>query len=182
MTNSEIKEVLAKSCEEWRDWLQRNNLKENKVYLIRYKKHTGQPTFNNHEAMRVAICFGWIDTTIKRIDDEKYCQCFVKRTKRSRWSNNTLRYARELIKEGKMSSAGFKAYKEGLKKPTIDHNLPKNPNTPTDLKKALGDDLDKFKNFSPSFRRYYIYWIEKAKKIETRKRRIKETVQIVKNK
>ncbi len=169
--------VYLKTGMEWRDWLSKNHDKEKKVYLIKYKKHTGKPTLTNREAMGEAICFGWIDTTINRIDDEKYSQCFVKRTEKSRWSNNTLSYAKRLIKEGKMTPAGLKMYKLGLKKPVIDHNLPKNPIPPSDLMIELEKNktaLNNFNNFAPSYKRFYIYWIEHAKRQETRNKRIKE--------
>ena len=175
----EKKFVYAKNRKEWREWFKKNHRKESKVYLILYKKHTKKPTLNKREAMDGAICFGWIDTTIKRVDDERYTQCFVKRNKNSRWSNNTLSYAKRLIKEKRMTQAGLKMYKEGLKKQTIDHNLPKNPKTPDDLKKELEKNKESkknFNNFAPSYKRFYIYWIERAKRKETRNKRIKEVV------
>ena len=169
----------AKNKKEWRDWLRKNHKKENKIYLIRYKKHTKKPTLNTQEAMDEAICFGWIDTTINRLDEERYVQCFVKRKKNAGWSNNTLSYAKRLIKERKMAKEGLKAYELGLKKPTIDHNLPKNPKTPEDLIKALEKNKkakENFNNFAPSYKRVYIYSIEKAKRPETRKKRIDDVV------
>jgi len=173
------KRYHAKSQKEWRDWLRKNHKRESKVYLVKYKKHTGKPTVTTKDALYEAICFGWIDTTVKRLDDEKYQQCFVKRNKNSRWSINTLRYAREMIKAKKMTKEGMKWYKEGLKKKTIDHGLPKNPTTPSDLKKALGKNLSKFEKLAPSTRRYSIYFIEKAKRQETRKKRINEVLRLI---
>lgn len=176
---TERKEFHASSRQEWRKWLEKNHLKENKVYLVRYKKHTGKPTLTPKEAMEEAICFGWIDTTVNRIDDERYAQCFVRRNENSRWSNNTIRYAKRLVKEGKMSPEGIRRYKEGLKKPTIDHGLPKNPKTPDMLAKALAKDIEAKKNFeklAPSYRRHYIYYIEKAVREETKKKRVEDVV------
>ena len=169
----------AKNKKEWRDWLRKNHKKENKIYLIRYKKHTKKPTLNTQEAMDEAICFGWIDTTINRLDEERYVQCFVKRKKNAGWSKNTLSYAKRLIKERKMTKAGLEAYKLGLQKLPIDHNRLKNPETPEDLIKALEKNKkarENFNNFAPSYRRVYIYSIEAAKREETRKKRIKEIV------
>ncbi|PIN75025.1 hypothetical protein COV18_04675 [Candidatus Woesearchaeota archaeon CG10_big_fil_rev_8_21_14_0_10_37_12] len=173
------KSIHPKSRKAWRSWLEKNHLKEKKVYLIKYKKHTGKPTIANKEAMEEAICFGWIDTTVKRLDDYTYQQCFMRRTDNSRWSNNTLKYAKEMIEQRKMSAEGLKRYNEGLQKPVIDHSLPKNPDVPEDLKKALEkskEAKENFNNFAPSTRKVYIYWIEKAKRPETRKKRIEETV------
>src|SRR3989344_7228006 len=118
---TKIKKFYAKTREDWRSLLQRNHEKGSKVGLIRYKKHTGKPSPTHQEAMHEAICFGWIDTTVNRIDDEKYMIKFSKRNKNGKWSDNTLRYAKQLIKEGKMSPQGLAAYKLGLSKPTHDH-------------------------------------------------------------
>ena len=114
--DTKIKKIHANSRQEWRKWLEKNHLKEDSVYLIRYKKHTGKPTLTPKEAMEEAICFGWIDTTVNRIDEERYAQRFVRRNKNSRWSNNTIKYAKRLMKERKMSPFGIKMFKEGLKK------------------------------------------------------------------
>lgn len=171
------KKFLAKNRQEWRSWLEKNHEKEKKVFLIKYKKHTGKPSLNNREAMEEAICFGWIDTIVKRLDDERDQQCFVRRTDKSRWSSNTLSYAEDMVKQKKMAPAGMKRYLEGKNKPVIDHGLPKNPNIPEDLKKELEKSKKAKNNFdrmAPSARRVYIYWIEKAKRKETRKKRVKE--------
>ncbi len=184
MNNNPIqrKEFHAKTREEWRSWLEKNHLKEDKVYLVRYKKHTGKPTFTPKEAMEEAICFGWIDTTVNRVDDERYAQCFVRRGRNARWSNNTISYAKRLLKEGKMSPEGILKYKEGLKKPTIDHGLPRNPEIPEILAKALAKDKkarENFEKMAPSYRRHYIWSIERAVMEETKKKRVEEVVRRV---
>ncbi len=173
------KKIHPKSPAEWRKWLEKNHDKETKVYLVKYKRHTNKPTISHQESMDEAICFGWIDTTIKSLSVDKYMRCFVRRNKNSRWSNATLSYAKRLIKEGKMAPAGLKMYKEGLLKPVIDHGLPKNPNTPADLKKALekSGSLAFFNSLAPSYKRIYIYSVERVKRAETRTRRIKQVVE-----
>ena len=175
-----MKTFYAKNTKEWREWLRKNHKKESSIYLIKYRKHTNKPSLTSKEAMVEAICFGWIDTTVNRLDEERYVQCFVRRKKNAGWSKNTLSYAKRLIKERKMTKAGLEAYERGLKKGPFDHNLPKNPETPEDLKKALeGNKKAKefFSNLAPSYRRVYIYHIEKAKRPETRKKRILEVVE-----
>ena len=170
------KSTYATSREIWREWLRKNHSTEKRVFLIHYKRHTGKPFVSHRESIEEAICFGWIDTTIKRIDEDKFGRFFCKRTEKSRWSSATLGYARKLIKEGKMEAAGLKAYNEGLKKPVIDHGLPKNPDIPSYLKEALEKDKkakENFNSFAPSYKRTYIYWVERAKLSETRQKRIK---------
>ena len=177
---SETPTFLAETRASWRSWLIKHHQKEKKVYLVKYKKHTGKPSLTNREAMEEAICFGWIDTIVKRLDDHTYQQCFVKRNEKSRWSNNTQRYAREMIAQGKMTPPGMHAYQEGLKKPVIDFDLPKNPPIPADLRLALGEHSSAEKNFlafPPSVRTMFVRWILRAIRPETRKNRIKVVVE-----
>jgi uncharacterized protein YdeI (YjbR/CyaY-like superfamily) len=172
---TDIIEFYAKSRKEWREWLRKNHNKEKKVFLIKYKKHTGKPSLSHKESMEEAICFGWIDTIVKKVDKEKYKRCFVKRNENSRWSNNTRRYAEELIEKKLMTKAGLKIYKHGLKKPTFDHDRPKNPEPPEDLLQQLNKNKiakEFFATLAPSYRRVYIYQIITAKRPETRKKRI----------
>lgn len=177
--------IHPKSPAEWRKWLEENHDKETKVCLIKYKRHTKLPTISHQESMDEAICFGWIDTTIKRLDEDRYMRCFARRNKNSRWSNATLSYAKRLTKAGKMSPFGLKMYKEGLAKPTLDHNRSKNPDAPEDLLKALKKSkpaLDFFNSLAPSYKRFYVYRVDSAKLKETRKRRIQKIVEYCKNK
>ncbi|HME87135.1 MAG TPA: YdeI/OmpD-associated family protein, partial [Candidatus Nanoarchaeia archaeon] len=137
------------------------------------------------EAMDEAICFGWIDTTVRRLDEERYVQNFAKRNKTSKWSDNTRSYARRLIKEGLMTPAGLHAYKDGLTRPTHHEGIPNNPNTPEDLKAALSKNKTVyayFKTMAPSTRKTYLRWMLHAKLPETRKKRIMLIVNACKEK
>ena len=168
----------ARNRSEWRAWLQKNHDNESKIALLKYKKHTGKPSLSHKESMEEAICFGWIDTTIKRIDDDTYIRRFARRTDKSKWSDNTLRYAKELIANGRMTPAGLIRYKEGLSRPTHDYGIPKDPDVPLDLKKALKSQgvWEKFESVAPSVRRMHLRWILRAKQSETRKKRIAAVV------
>ena len=179
----EIKQVDIKDRQDFRNWLQKNHDKETKIQIIIHKKHTGKPTISHHDQIEEAICFGWIDTTLKRLDKDRYSRTFVKRTKNSRWSNNTIKYAKDLIKRGLMMPAGLKMYKEGLKKPTHDADIPLNPETPEDLLNQLEKNKlkEKFESLSPSVKRTYNRWLFRAKLPETRKKRIKAILELTKN-
>lgn len=173
-------EFLPKDKKEWREWLEKNHLKETNVILIKYKKHTGKPSITNKEAMEEAICFGWIDTTINRIDDEKYSQKFVKRNKNSKWSINTLSYGKELLKKGLMSEFGIKMYKEGLLKKPHDIDLPRDPEPPAELIKLLNKNKiakANFEKMSKSNKRMHLRNILRAKMKETREKRINELIE-----
>ncbi len=172
---TEIKRIYFPTKEKWRTWLEKNHLKENKIAVVRYKKHTGKPSPSHGELMHEAICFGWIDTTIKRIDTEKYIINFSKRNDKSKWSDNTLRYAKELISKSKMSPEGMKHYLAGLKRPTHDAGIPKNPDVPEYLKEVLSKNniaKENFSKFSPSYKRTILRWLLRAKLPETREKRV----------
>lgn len=170
-----MKEIYFPSRKEWRAWLEKNHDKEDRIALIKYKKHTGKPSMTYREAMDEAICFGWIDTTIKKLDDARYMRRFARRTSKSKWSVNTLKYGKRLIEEGLMSPAGLKFYHEGLAKGPFDAGRSKNPRIPSDLKKELNKNKTaekNFRGFAPSYRRTFLRWLEGAKLPETRKKRI----------
>ena len=169
--------VLVKHRSDFREWLKKNHDKEKKVAVILNKKHTGIPSPSHRELMEEAICFGWIDTRIDRIDDNQFIRNFSRRNKNSKWSYNTLSYAKQLVKEKKMTPIGMKFYKEGLSKPTHDHGIPKNPSMPDEISKVLKknkDALKNFKSFSPSYKRTIYRWFLSAKRDETKIKRIKK--------
>ena len=173
------KKVDVFSKEDFRRWLTKNHDKENKVSLILHKKHTGKGSPSHRELMDEAICYGWIDTTIKRLDEDRFIRNFSRRNKNSSWSVNTLSYARDLIKQKRMTPHGLAFYSEGRKKKAYDHGVPKNPKLSADLKKELEKNKTAKKNFenlSPSSRKTYLRWIEYSKTSETRKKRINEVV------
>ncbi len=174
-----MKSITVFKRQDFRDWLMKNHDSEKKVSVILYKKHTGKPSASHRELMEEAICFGWIDTTIKKLDEDRYIRTFTKRNKNSKWSNNTISYAKELLKEKKMMPLGLKYYKEGLKKPTHDHGIPKNPSMPLELKKALDKNKkakDNFELSPPSTKKQLYRWILRGKLQETRTKRIKKII------
>ncbi len=179
----EIKQIEVFSKEEFRDWLEINHLIESKVAVVLHKKHTGKSSPTHRELMEEAICFGWIDTTIKSIDKNIYLRNFSKRNKNSGWSDNTISYAKRLERENKMSPQGIKFFKEGLKKPTLDHGIPKNPSMPKELREQLNKNRkskENFEKFTPSNKKMIYRWILSAKREETREKRILKTMEAAK--
>ncbi len=169
-----INRFHAPSLAASRTWLEKNHEKEHKVLMIRHKVHTGKPTFSTSDAMDEAICFGWIDTTLQRIDDDRYGVRYVKRVPNSRWSHNTVARAERLIAEGKMAPAGHRAFKDGMRRPLHD-SFPKIIPVPADLRSALANDPGAklfFDGLAPSYRRTYTLTVVRAKLPATRKKRI----------
>ena len=170
-----MKEFCPKDLNDWRKWLEKNHLTEEKVLLIKYKKHTGKSFIPVQELMHEAICFGWIDTTAKRRDDETYMITYMRRTKNSKWSKNTLSYGKNLFEKGRMSPFGIKMYREGLLKKPHDADLPENPEVPIDLKRRLNQNkLAKvnFEKLAPSIKKMHLRNILRGKRPETREKRI----------
>lgn len=175
------KVIDCRDIKSWRAWLEKNHLKESKIALLVHKKHTGKGSMSHREAMEQAICFGWIDTTIKSLNEDTFIRRFARRTDKSKWSDNTLSYAKRLLAEGQMSPEGIKRYKEGLTRPTHDHGIPKDPDVPLALKKALKEKgmWKKFEKMAPSYRRTFLRWLLHAKGEDTKKKRIGMIVKMV---
>ena len=178
-----MKQITVLTKEDFRDWLVKNHSIEKKVAIKIYKKHTGRLSPSHREQIEEAICFGWIDTTAKRLDEDTYLRIFTQRTEKSNWSDNTQRYAKNLIQQGRMTQRGMKYYNLGLKKPNLDFGIPKNPNMPQILKEELNKNKalkKKFLDFAPSKKKMLYRWIIRAKLLETKEKRVKKILKIIK--
>ena len=178
----EITETFyVKSRSDWRDWLQANNTSKQEIWLIYYKKHTGKPRIPYNDAVEEALCFGWIDSTVKRVDEETYVQKFTPRKSRSLWSVLNKERAEKMIQTGLMTPTGLEKIKEAKKNGRWEeaYTSKMKVEIPVDLSKALKSDQKanrNFMNFANSYQNLYINWINDAKKVETRQRRIKEVI------
>jgi len=131
--------------------------------------------------MEEAICWGWIDTTAKRIDDDSWGTNYVKRGPNAKWSTNTIARAEQMIAEGRMQPAGLRAYKHGLKQPIHDSHAHKKATMPRELREALAKNKkakEGFDGYSPSTKRTIYLWISRAKRPETIEKRIRETIEL----
>jgi uncharacterized protein YdeI (YjbR/CyaY-like superfamily) len=179
----EDKALYLTNRDGWRAWLKKNHRTQKEVWLIYYKRHTGKPRIPYDDAVEEAICFGWIDSTVKRLDEEKYAQKFTPRNEKSRWSQLNKKRAGKMIKQGRMTKIGLAKFKHANKqenKKAKGKPASKKIVTPPDLKRALSKitkALENFNNFAPSYRRLYIAWIADAKRQETREKRIRKVVQ-----
>jgi uncharacterized protein YdeI (YjbR/CyaY-like superfamily) len=166
---------------EWRRWLEKNHDEEGEVWLVLYKKHTGKDGLQLSGAVEEAICFGWIDSTLRRIDDERYMLRFSPRRKDSIWSKINKDRAERMTEEGMMTSAGLEKIENARQSGKWDsaYTSRMKPDMPEDLKGALLENREAWKNFnsfSNSHQLMYIHWINSAKREDTRKRRIREVV------
>ncbi len=166
---------------DWRDWLQSNHQLKKEIWLVYYKKHTGIERIPYDDAVEEALCFGWIDSIVKRVDDETYVQKFSPRKPRSIWSALNKERVGKMIKSGLMTKAGLEKIKEAKKSGKWDeaYTSKKVVEIPSDLTIALSKNKvasTNFLNFADSYKNMYINWVNSAKKEETRQRRIMEVV------
>ncbi|UCC11496.1 MAG: YdeI/OmpD-associated family protein [candidate division WOR-3 bacterium] len=175
-------QVYMKSRAAWRAWLNKNHKKKKEVWLVYYKKHTRKPTVAYNDAVEEALCFGWIDSIVRTVDNERYMQKYTPRRPDSVWSQINIRRARKMIKQGLMTGSGLALFNAVKKRGRIApraRDIKTRLAVPVDLKEALKKKkkaYDNFMNFAPSYKAMYIYWINDAKKPETRARRILRVV------
>ena len=170
---------FPKSRNEWRKWLAKNHDKEKSVKVVLLRKHATIKGIYYEEAVEEGLCFGWIDSTVNKRDEDSFLIHFAKRKPKSNWSqSNHIRVAK-LIKEGRMTPAGMAMI--DLAKSTGTWEVAEEIKMPADLKKQLAKNkaaLDNFNAFSPSSKQIILGWIVNAKRPETRQRRINKTVEL----
>jgi uncharacterized protein YdeI (YjbR/CyaY-like superfamily) len=174
-------ELYVTTRKEWRKWLEKNHSTVNEVWLRYYKKPSGKPRIPYADAVEEALCFGWIDGKIKKINDDYYIQRFTPRRPGSRWSKYNIERVSKLIRKRLMKPAGLEAFKHSIEKPHLiyDNRTDGNPVFPDDLMIAFGSNKTAFNNFmefTQSSQRIYIDWLNSAKRQETRLRRIEKIV------
>ena len=169
-----------KTRKEWRRWLTRNHDTATGIWLINYKKESGRPRVPYAEAVEEALCFGWIDSVMNPLDEYSFMQLFTPRKPKSNWSKLNKQRVETLIDQGLMTPAGL-AKIEAAKADGSWTSLDKVEalDVPPDLAKALSKNktaLANFNAFSPSRKKMLLYWVNEAKRPETRAKRIAEAV------
>jgi uncharacterized protein YdeI (YjbR/CyaY-like superfamily) len=168
------------SRDKWRAWLARNADSATSVWLAIGKKGNTITKLTYEQAVEEALCFGWIDSTVRKLDDARYKQFFSRRKSGSTWSRINKEREARLEAEGKMAPAGLAAV-ELAKQNGSWNTLDQVEDTivPDDLSRALASNptaLENFEAFSPSTRKMFLYWIADVKRPEKRAERIAETV------
>jgi len=179
-----MKPRLFKNASAWRAWLEKNHAAASEIWLAYYKKGAGKTSVTYREALDEALCFGWIDSIIRRMDDEKYMQRYTPRKPGSIWSARNKSSIDRLTKAGRMTPPGLAkveaARRDGSwEKLTV---LDAKPETPPDLLAELKkhpDALALWDRMPPSHKKMYSWWVFDAKWPETRSRRIQETIERV---
>lgn len=178
----DLPELYFKSDVEWRDWLDDNHDTHDGVYLIFYKVAHENESMRWEEAVKVALCYGWIDSTVKSLGNGKRRQYFTPRNSKSVWSALNKKYIKQLTKDKLMHKSGLekiKIAKENGSWTALDHV--ENEVIPDDLQYAFDEvpiAFENYKNFAPSYRKGYLYWLNHAKRETTREKRIKEIIKL----
>jgi uncharacterized protein YdeI (YjbR/CyaY-like superfamily) len=177
-----MKTLLVRTLEQWRDWLTEHHSSESEVWLVFHKRHTFLASIEYKDARDEALCFGWVDSLVKRLDDRRYAQKFTPRRADSRWSDvNRKRYA-ELKAEGRLKPPGIERPPTGRGYGPRPPRLPMPSQLPAYIEAALRNHptaLRHFEALAPSQRRRYLAWVESAKREETKLRRLKEAIRLL---
>ena len=175
-------ELYFKTDVEWRQWLSKNYNASEGIYLIFYKIETKIPSMRWEEAVKVALCYGWIDSTVKSLGNGKRRQYFCPRKPKSVWSALNKRYIKELTEASLMHESGLKIIELGKQNGswTALDDVEKGI-IPEDLQKAFDANpkaFENYQNFAPSYRKSYLYWLNQAKRETTRQNRIAKIIEL----
>jgi uncharacterized protein YdeI (YjbR/CyaY-like superfamily) len=184
---SSEKTYRAADRDEWRSWLERNHASETTVWVLFPKKHTGLVSMSYEDSVEEALCYGWIDSLVKRIDENMFARKFTPRTNTANWSDTNKRRVAKCIREGRMTAIGMAkiSFPNPDKVPAASARGQKpkaNVPVPAFIRKALMTSSKAWKNFSslpPSHQRRYEMWISMAKREETREKRLKEAIKML---
>lgn len=180
MTKNEIETYCPGSRAEWRNWLEENHQSKVSVWLVYFRISTNVASLTWSEAVDEALCFGWIDSTRKTIDEERFMQYFSRRKPGSTWSKINKEKIAGLIQNNLMAKAGFDAIETAKQNGTwLLMDAVEELMIPEDLRMALnqnGSALEFFQSQSKSIKKTMLHWVVTAKRPETRTRRIAEIV------
>jgi uncharacterized protein YdeI (YjbR/CyaY-like superfamily) len=177
MADLDVLEIPTRK--QWRAWLSKHHASSPGVWLVFHKGHTGKRSMSYEDFVREALCYGWIDSLIKRLDDDRFLRKATPRTPTSKWSPlNRTRWT-ELEAEGLLAPPGVQAAPTGnsyAPKPVI-------PDLPAYIARAFRSDAAAWAAFQAlprSHKREYVVWIHMAKREETRERRTREAIRMLK--
>jgi len=178
--NDRLEHYYARDRGEWRAWLERNHATAPGMWLVYYKQASGKPRVPYDEAVEEALCFGWIDSRANKLDNERYMQLFTPRKARSPWSKLNKERVERLIREGGMTAAGLRAINTAKENGAWRvYDMIEALSVPNDLQQALATDVtarEHFAAFSNSAKKQLLWYLESAKRPETRAKRTAQVV------
>jgi len=176
-----VKTFVAQTPDQWHNWLAEHHDSASEVWLVFYKVHTGRRSIAYADAIDEALCFGWVDSLVKRLDDARYALKFTPRKADSKWSDiNRKRYA-ALKASGRLQAGG-------INRPPTNRSYEVRPRyqMPTTIPAYIEAAIRKqpkawkyFQTLASSHRRRYVGWIETAKREDTKARRLQEAIRLL---
>ena len=168
----------VRTRKEWRQWLAKHHASSSGIWLVRHKQHTDVESMPYEDVVREALCFGWIDSLVKRLDDERFAIKVTPRKPTSKWSDINRKRWQELDAAGLLAEPGRAAA------PTDNRYAPRPtiPELPAYIAKAFkahAKAWQHFQSLARTDRRHYVVWIHMAKRPETRERRIREAIALL---
>jgi len=188
---TELEHIRFRDRKEFRKWLTINHEISIGIWVLFYRKHINKTNISYNEVLEEALCFGWIDSLIKKVDNDTYARKVTPRTDTKKWSELNKNKVVELIKTKKMTLAGLNKIDVFIRTGRIDWEINKSgpkANNSVGVPDFILEELSKhepalmnYEKLSNSYKRHYILWITSAKKEETIQKRLKESVELLKN-
>jgi uncharacterized protein YdeI (YjbR/CyaY-like superfamily) len=181
----DLKRVTPRSRRAWRTWLERWHDSSPGVWLVLAKKDSGRPSPTYKEAVEEALCFGWVDSLMRTLDDRHYMQLFTPRKARSTWAGSNKARVARLVEQGLMTEAGLAAValaKANGSWDAFDHV--EALRAPPSLQRAIRANAKartRWAALSPGTRKRFLFWLANARRDETRNARIAAIVDLVAN-
>jgi uncharacterized protein YdeI (YjbR/CyaY-like superfamily) len=178
VSSSDSRTLDVRTRQHWRQWLAKHHASSPGVWLVRHKQHTGVESMPYEDLVREALCFGWVDSLIKRLDDDRYAIKVTPRKPASKWSDTNRRRWNALKAAGLLAPAGLAAAPTG--RTYAPH--PPIPELPAYVARAFKTNLRAWQHFqtlAPTCRRDFVVWIHTAKRLETREKRIRESIELL---
>jgi uncharacterized protein YdeI (YjbR/CyaY-like superfamily) len=182
-TDATWERVTPSSRADWRGWLAGHHASSPGIWLVYWKKGSGQPTLSYDDAVEEALCFGWIDSRVNALDAGRYQQIFTPRKPTSAWSRLNKERVARLLAAGLIAPPGLAVIEAAQRNGAWSAlDAVEALEVPPDLAAALAADPlaeASFHAFSPSQRKQWLYRLAKAKRPETRARRLAQIVAVV---
>lgn len=185
----ELQTFFFETQDSFRNWLQENHDKSPGIWMEYYKKHTQVPCIDYKEALRQALCFGWIDSTVRTLDSDRYVRMFTPRRNTSNWSEVNKKLVLTLIEEGVMTEHGLRKIDGYIKTGTVQWPAAepevesRQTGIPDYILEAFAlhePALTNFNRLSKTNKGYFIRWISSAKREETIQNRLTESIAMLK--
>lgn len=181
----EVKTLYVHDRAQWRAWLARYHaVEQGGIWLVYYKQHTGKPSLTYDESVEEALCFGWIDRLIRRLDEEKFARKFTPRKPDSNWSESNRKRIAQLAEQGLLEEPGLESVRLARVAGTwdADDGAEQDEVMPSELSKILGENHAArvfFEKLTDAQRRNFIRWINQTRQDATRRRRIRESISLL---